>query len=188
MISVRSSLAAGGGPYGILAGSNGAYGLRIFDWCASAISVRDLIGYGLTGIWSADDKGSYCIRQEGQRIWWGGFSGELGLQKGLAFCNVFLGGIFGNTVAGSWADVPRGLTNGLGQLALTIQHTPSGIPFILNKTSDTGGFGAGTWTFERWYFGAVDYTFTDLFKAITKNTYSGFSHETLYSRLRPLKD
>lgn len=188
MISVRGSLAVGGGPYGIPGGSNGAYGLRLFDSCASAISVRDLIGYGLTGIWSADDKGSYYIRQEGKRIWWGGFSGELGLQQGLAFCNVFLGMIEGNIVNGSWADVPRGATDGLGDLELTIQHTPSGIPFALTKTLDDGGFGAGNWIFKRWYFGAYDYTFTDLFQAVTKNTYSGFSHETLYSRLRPLKD
>jgi hypothetical protein len=189
-ISVRASLTAGGGPYGIPAGSYGAFGLRFFDSCAAAISVRDLIGYGLTGVWSADDGGFYYVRQEGQRIWWGGFSGELGLQVGLAFCNVFQGSIAGIDVEGSWADVPRGLTHGLGELSFTVQRTAGGIPFILNKTAGTGGFSASTWTFKRWYFGTYNYTFTDLFKQITKNTYvyDTPTREKLWTRLRPLKE
>jgi hypothetical protein len=190
MISVRSFLTEGGGPYGIPAGSYGAFGLRFFDSCAAAISVRDLTGHGLTGVWSADDGGFYYVRQEGQRIWWGGFSGELGLQVGLAFCNVFQGSIAGNVVEGNWVDVPRGLTGGLGELSFTVQRTAGGIPFILNKTAGTGGFSASTWTFKRWYFGTYNYTFTDLFKQIIKSTYATVSpfRETLYDRLRPLKE
>jgi hypothetical protein len=188
MISVRSSLTAGGGPYGIEAGSYGAFGLRRFNPGAAAISVRDLIGYGLTGVWSGDDGGFYYVRQEGQRIWWGGFSGELGLQVGLAFCNVFQGSITGNVVEGSWVGVPRGKTQGSGDLRLTIQFTDSSIPFILNKTTDPGGFSASTWTFNRWYFGAYVSTFTDLFKAITKNTWHDLHLETLADRLQPLKE
>jgi hypothetical protein len=62
---------------------------------------------------------------------------------GLAFNNVFKGTITwgSNTVAGEWADVPRGNIMGSGTLGLKIVN-----PTTLQKGSQYGSdFGGVTW-------------------------------------------
>jgi hypothetical protein len=94
----------------------------------------------LTGIWQANDGGTYYLRQIGNVLWWNGMSGG---NDGRTFNNVFKGTITPttNTIAGEWADVPRGTVMGYGTLSLKITS-----PTMLQKVSQTGsGFGAATW-------------------------------------------
>ena len=94
----------------------------------------------LTGIWQANDGGTYYLRQIGSILWWNGMSGG---NDGRTFDNVFRGTITSttNTIAGEWADVPRGTVMGSGTLGLKIVN-----PTTLQKVTQTGsGFGATTW-------------------------------------------
>jgi hypothetical protein len=99
----------------------------------------------LTGVWAADDRGTYYIRQvrdaQGHdMIWWLGLSKD----RGRTFANVFRGTVIGTIagafVQGEWADVPLGATRGSGELNVTLPD-----PVTLNYAWDTGGFGARRW-------------------------------------------
>jgi hypothetical protein len=61
----------------------------------------------LTGVWHANDGGTYQIRRDGNRVWWYG----RGPKNGLDWQNVFSGTISGNQVTGEWADLPPGGLN-----------------------------------------------------------------------------
>lgn len=102
--------------------------------------VATLPSVALTGIWQANDGGTYYLRQIGDVLWWNGMSGG---NDGRTFDNVFRGTITSttNTIAGEWADVPRGTVMGSGTLGLKIIN-----PTTLQKVTQTGsGFGATTW-------------------------------------------
>jgi hypothetical protein len=127
-----------------------------FDQCAgvgNAFVEITIVHTGdlLTGIWRGDDGGVYYVRQAGGRVWWVGFNtsspeGASDFQNGLVFTNVFEGwvALHSNTVAGQWADVPRGTTLQYGDLTFDILRTSAGIR--LRKRSSTGGFGGRLWT------------------------------------------
>ncbi len=106
-------------------------------------------GYNLTGTWSADDGGLYYVRQLNDIVWWVGMSTEsrMGLEdfrKGVAYTNVFRGRLTGDTIAGDWADVPRGSNHSNGTLTLRIVTAPIlGAP-VLQK-QPPGGSGPSTW-------------------------------------------
>src|SRR5262249_40920565 len=73
----------------------------------------------LTGTWAANDGGLYFVRQNADTLWWAGMSTEsdrglADFQFGLAFTNVFRGTIQGETITGTWVDVPRGMVLGAG--------------------------------------------------------------------------
>lgn len=102
--------------------------------------VATLPSVALTGVWQANDGGTYYLRQIGNVLWWNGMSGG---NDGRTFDNVFRGTITSttNTIAGEWADVPRGTVMGSGTLGLKIIN-----PTTLQKVTQTGsGFGATTW-------------------------------------------
>jgi hypothetical protein len=101
--------------------------------------IATLPSLALTGVWQANDGGTYYLRQIGDVLWWNGMSGG---NDGRTFDNVFRGTITSttNTIAGEWADVPRGTIMGSGTLGLKIIN-----PTTLQKVSQTGGFGATTW-------------------------------------------
>lgn len=94
----------------------------------------------LTGGWSADDVGTYYVRQIGDAVWWLGLSRD----RGLTFTNVFRGRvraeIDGTFVQGEWADVPQGLAENSGTLSLNAPDFAT-----LNSIDTTGGFGARRW-------------------------------------------
>jgi hypothetical protein len=97
--------------------------------------------FSLTGVWKANDGGTYYLRHIGYNIlWWNGMSGN----DGLAFNNVFKGTItWGstNTIAGDWADVPRGNIMGSGMLNVKITS-----PTTLQKGYQYGNdFRTVTW-------------------------------------------
>jgi len=91
----------------------------------------------LTGVWSADDGGTYYLRQVGNRLWWFGRSGD----NGATWSNVFQGVMQGNHVGGTWADVPMGRIMGAGEMYLNIVSLDR-----LVASNKTGGFGGSVWT------------------------------------------
>lgn len=96
--------------------------------------------HNLTGTWSGNDGGIYYIREVGNDIFWLGVSGS---DDGRGhWSNVFKGIIHGNTIVGSWADVPRGAANGAGTLTLQIDNT-----LAFHRVGMTGSsFSTSTWT------------------------------------------
>src|ERR1017187_10006957 len=178
--SLRQFLHTGHGPYDVPPSTDPAKGIRILEPGRAAISLRDLMGFGLTGVWSCDDGGSYYIRQEGDTMWWAGLSGDIGLQQGLTFCNVFQGKIIHQTVGGEWADVPRGLFSGSGDMNVHIVSDANGVPVQLQKAEFSGGFGGKTWTFKSWSSKWSADSTQDLFNKVNKNTWAAvFNRETL---------
>ena len=91
----------------------------------------------LTGRWSANDGGTYYLRQLGNELWWYGQSGD----GGQTWSNVYQGTIRGEQISGRWADVPHGRVQSSGVMDLVINN-----PNQLTATTRTGGFGGSVWT------------------------------------------
>ena len=94
----------------------------------------------LTGTWMASNGGTYYVRQVDGVVWWLGVSGD---DDGAFATNVFRGTLDGSgtVIDGEFADVPRGTTEGWGQLVIVAVS-----PDRLDTRSETGGFGAPSWT------------------------------------------
>lgn len=96
----------------------------------------------LTGAWSADDAGTYYVRQVGNTVWWFGLS----VDEGLTFANVFKGTLQNGQVTGEWADVPVGGaegTSGSGVIAVAGTAGPESTTWTV--TNVTGGFSGSRW-------------------------------------------
>ena len=91
----------------------------------------------LTGRWTANDGGTYYIRQLGAELWWYGESGD----GGNNWSNVLHATLQGNRAVGRWADVPHGGIHGAGEMELQVVS-----PNRLVATRKTGGFGGTEWT------------------------------------------
>lgn len=85
----------------------------------------------LTGIWKANDGGTYYIRNIGNDIWWLGISSN---DSGKTFSNVLRGQILenNNTIVADWADIPLGNNMYYGNLILNIDSNNT-----LNKISES---------------------------------------------------
>ena len=70
----------------------------------------------LTGIWWANDGGTYYIQQSKRAIWGLGLSAD----GGQTFTTVFRGTQSGDVVEGKWIDLPKGERDLSGELALQI--------------------------------------------------------------------
>lgn len=93
---------------------------------------------GVTGTWTADDGGTYYLRQldrDGFRnvvVWFGENQGS--------FSNVFWGTLDGGRkISGMWADVPKTHMRNAGTLELEIRNDGT-----LEKTDQTGAIFGGT--------------------------------------------
>ncbi len=151
--------------------------------------------FDLTGTWSADDGGIYYVRQLGNTIWWAGLStdspqGQNDFQRGLRFTNVFRGTIEGNTIKGTWADIPRGQSVKSGTLTLSIASIGFPVGIVLERQSETGGFGGKTWGIvvprnapPCNNITAASFDIRCKFNRVKKNDGS-----TLYDNLKPQKD
>ena len=99
----------------------------------------------LSGVWHGSDNGTYYLRQIGHEVWWLGLSPD----QGRSFANVFHGTI-GATGAldGQWTDLPMGANGAFSGGTLLLGGDPADpqLSTTLNKTGETGGFGASTWT------------------------------------------
>jgi len=93
----------------------------------------------LTGVWSANDAGTYYVREIGPTVWWL----ELSVDEGRTFANVFRGTVQSGRFVGEWADVPLGETSGSGTLALVC--SAGDLSINLPRASETGGFSGQTW-------------------------------------------
>ena len=99
----------------------------------------------LTGKWTCNDGGTYCISQvnfdESTNIFW---YGKANVQPG--FTNVFEGTFnqARDTIGGLWADVPGGTNDGHGELTLSVNAEWT----ELRATNQTGGFSGTHWTKE----------------------------------------
>ena len=93
----------------------------------------------LTGVWAADDAGTYYLRQDGNAVWWLGLSTD----EGQTFANVFQGTLQNNQISGSWADVPLGQTANAGVISLNGNNGPLSI--MMSRQNETGGFGGTNW-------------------------------------------
>ncbi len=94
----------------------------------------------LTGVWSANDAGTYYVREIGNTVWWLGVSSN----EGRAFANVFKGTLDSGLLTGEWADVPLGATSGSG--ALMLFAGPAGpTSTVLLRNTVTGGFSGWSW-------------------------------------------
>jgi hypothetical protein len=96
-------------------------------------------GASLTGVWGADDAGTYYVRQLGDTVWWLGLSTD----EGRSFANVFLGKLQNDQLSGNWSDVPLGATSNRGVLGVFAFAGPQST--TLKRTSVSGGFGGDAW-------------------------------------------
>src|ERR1043165_4661620 len=90
----------------------------------------------LNGYYLADDGGAYFIRQIGDKVYW------FGEDPNGAYANVLMGTITGNKITARYWDVPKGKTQGMGEITLTIQDNGA----TLVKVSSTSPFGTKTLT------------------------------------------
>lgn len=88
----------------------------------------------LNGYYLSDDGGAYFIRQIGDHVYW------FGEDPNGAYANVLIGTISGNKITARYWDVPKGKTQGMGEITLTIQENGA----TLVKVSSTSPFGTKT--------------------------------------------
>ena len=137
----------------------------------------------LSGVWSANDGGTYYVRQSQNVVWWLGWApaGSNDFHKGIGFSNVFRGTISGSTIMGEWADVPRGQTLGSGSLTLTIVS-----PSQLSLATATGGFGGSIWQKVPSVPNQPVLDINGVFGLVQKNQ-NGIEDRSLLDNLKPAK-
>jgi hypothetical protein len=93
--------------------------------------------HDLTGKWTANDGGTYYIRQQGNELWWYGQSSD----GGNSWSNVLHATVLGDRASGRWADVPHGTIHSSGEMDLQVISETK-----LVASRRTGGFGGSEWT------------------------------------------
>jgi hypothetical protein len=93
--------------------------------------------FDLTGLWQDNTGGGaiYHVRQIGNVVYWSVDATSLG-----SYANVFFGEITGNTITGTWVDLPNSPSLSSGNLTLQIQSNDW---FI--KVSESNVYGAQEW-------------------------------------------
>ncbi len=92
----------------------------------------------LTGVWKANDGGTYYLRQAGNTLNWYGERAK----NNPAWANIFRGDVHGDRITGKWIDVPKGRAMSRGMLRLEIRRNGN----VLIAKQQTGGFGGSRWT------------------------------------------
>lgn len=87
-------------------------------------------------VYKGNDGGYYYVRKVGNVVYW------FGEKPNGAFANVFKGTLSGNTITGTWQDVPKGNTKNKGTLKLKVTNGGN----KLSRISQTGGFSGSQWT------------------------------------------
>jgi hypothetical protein len=139
----------------------------------------------LTGSWLGNDNGIYYIRQIGNDVWWAGLStgspaGIYDLHKGLVFTSVFHGTLKGNTLAGSFVDVPKGQQLTSGPLSLTVQGNGNAL-----ESEVPGAYRATSWA--RFIFMSPRPDPFGLFQQVMKNQ-NAIDDHSLLDNLKPAKN
>lgn len=96
-------------------------GSRTMTWDGSS-------AIDLTGTWAGDDDGVYYLREIGDEVWWLGMSGIGGplVSRGSDWTNVYHGTLSGDTVTGTYADVPGGKIRDNGPVVLKLTRASDG--------------------------------------------------------------
>jgi hypothetical protein len=95
--------------------------------------------FDLTGLWHDNTTGSnvtYRVRQIGNAVYWSADGAAVG-----AYANVFFGEISGNTLSGTWVDLPGSPSLGGGNLTLQIQSND----WFVKIGEDPCCYGAQEW-------------------------------------------
>jgi len=103
----------------------------------------------LTGTWAGDDAGVYYLRQVGDQVWWLGMSGIGGplVARGTDWTNVYHGTLKGDTVTGTYADVPGGAIQDKGPVVMKLSRTSDGgISLVRTDPLLETGFGGTMFT------------------------------------------
>ncbi|MBI3746103.1 MAG: hypothetical protein HY264_06185 [Chloroflexi bacterium] len=102
----------------------------------------------LTGTWAGDDQGVYYVRQLGDQVWWLGMSGlgEAAAARGTDWTNVYRGTLSGDTVTGTYADVPQGKIMDTGPVVMKLTPTSGGISLVRTDPVLETGFGGTLFT------------------------------------------
>jgi hypothetical protein len=103
----------------------------------------------LTGTWAGNDAGIYYLRQLGDQVWWLGMSGrgEPLVKRGTDWTNVYRGTLSGDTITGTYADVPQGRILDQGPVILKLTPTADGgISLVRTDPLLQTGFGATRFT------------------------------------------
>ncbi len=115
---------------------------RVLPWDGSS-------AIDLTGTWAGDDQGVYYLRQIGDQVWWLGMSGlgQTFADRGVDWTNVYLGTLSGDTVSGTYADVPQGKILDKGPVVLKLTRTSEGgISLVRTDPVLETGFGGSMFT------------------------------------------
>jgi hypothetical protein len=100
----------------------------------------------LTGVWSANDAGTYYVRQLGTTVWWLGLSPDESpaySDQRQTFANVFQGTIQNGQVVGKWADIPLGETANSGPMQLALSAGPEST--AMTRVGNAGAFSGASW-------------------------------------------
>jgi len=95
-----------------------------------------LAAIDLTGIWSANDGGTYTIRQSGTQVTWEGASRD----NGMTWSHTFNGVIHDDVIVGKFFDHPPGRIRNSGELTIRIVDANR-----LNMIVAGGHFGGSVW-------------------------------------------
>jgi hypothetical protein len=132
------------GPTGVAAATPTPLAVAQYSCGTRAVTWDGTSAIDLTGTWAGDDQGVYYLRQVGDQVWWLGMSGIGGpvAHRGTDWTNVYHGTLAGNTVTGTYADVPGGKIQDSGPVVLKLTLT-SGGGISLNRTDPllSTGFG-----------------------------------------------
>ena len=155
--------------------------LLYFLFCCGTIAGAQT---NLTGMWIANDNGLYYFRQIGNDVWWAGLStdspsGMYDLHKGLLFTTVFHGTLTGNTLTGTFVDVPKGQELTSGPLTLAVNGNE------LESAAAPGAYRATSWERVPFTLAPPLDVFT-LFDRVKKNQNAYLDH-SLLDNLKPAK-
>ncbi len=104
--------------------------LQIFTFSLVALTAKAQ----LTGEWTDENGACYKIRQVENQVFWY-------MDGRPRVINVFMGYLAGNTITGTWADVPGGNILGSGTLALRVENQNRMV-----KIDQNGNYGGSVWT------------------------------------------
>ncbi|MGG7056075.1 endonuclease/exonuclease/phosphatase family protein [Nitrosomonas sp. ANs5] len=96
----------------------------------------------VTKVFSCDDRGTYFVREFGNRVFWFGERPET--PNAGSFANCFFGKREGNRLIGDWFDIPKGRTRSSGVLRITV-GTDDNSMSRTNEFPESGGFGGRNW-------------------------------------------
>ena len=148
LASVGASIGAGANP-SVKPAPTAEAAAALFTCASRTLAWDGKSPIDLTGTWNGDDEGVYYLRQLGDQVWWLGMSGLGGpfADRGADWTNVYLGTLKGDTVTGTYADVPQGQILDKGPVVMKLTPTPDGgIALVRTDPLLETGFGGTEFT------------------------------------------